>query len=260
MRATLHSRATIWIGASVAFSILSIAGCGEANVEDEAKHDSVAVSPFAHLTRPSLGSVSIARAKNTTDFIRRFPQAGEIFLVGVPIDRLIGEAYGKHPKDIVFKGARPKGSYYDVIVRAKDRRLETAQEMLREAVRDKLQIETHVESRESMTLVLTRLPGEPVLHPSDKFRHTLELRAGRLQAIGSPLTQLIQRIRDGTKYPVVDNTNLLDRYDYVLEWDPKAGAYAFLQALEDLGLNLILETRTVEVLVVKLAKNAKQDD
>ena len=64
------------------------------------------------------------------------------------------------------------------------------------------------------------------------------------------MAQLIELLGKGSKLPVVDETNLPERYDYLLEWDTGKGAYAFIQALGDIGLKLSPGTRPVESLVV----------
>ena len=270
MFGTIHSPPCLrpvprWAIPFLATAVLFVAGCGAitgcGDLESEGeKPVAPRASPFAHLTRPKLGSVLITPAKNNRNFVREFPKVGEIFLVGVPVERLIGAAYGRHHRDIVFERPRPKRATYDAIVRPLDRQLDTAHEMLREAVTARFGIKTHLETRKGVTMVLSRLVEVPVLQPSPRIQRSLELSQGRLRAIGSPLSQLVDRIRDGSRLPVVDETGLGDRYDYVLEWDPRAGSYAFLQSLRDLGLKLTPEDREVEVLVVQLTANAHSED
>ena len=126
---------------AIAAALLGLAGCGDAKDETDAQPPKDTGSPFSHLRRPALGTASLAPGVNTVDFKREFPNVGEIILVGVPVDRLIGAAYGQHPKDIVFRGRLPRVARWDAFVRPQDHKLETAQEMLRDAVRDEFQIE-----------------------------------------------------------------------------------------------------------------------
>lgn len=82
----------------------------------------------------SLGTVWMAPGRNGRNFVREFPKVGEVYLVGVPVDRLIGIAYEQHPKDIVFEGTLGRAANHDAIVRPRDRQLDTAHRMLREAL------------------------------------------------------------------------------------------------------------------------------
>jgi uncharacterized protein (TIGR03435 family) len=63
--------------------------------------------------------------------------------------------------------------------------------------------------------------------------------------------------------PVLDNTGLTNHYDFELKWDGKSNnssaAEVIVQAVRDqLGLELTVATRPVEVLIVERAEEGEE--
>ncbi len=102
-------------------------------------------------------------------------------------------------------------------------------------------------------MVLSPAPNGVPLALSKSRRGLLELREGELRSIGSPISSLVYLLREDSEIPVVDESLLDGHYDYLLEWDPKKGAYAFIQSLADVGLALVPGVREVEHLMVTRA-------
>ena len=72
------------------------------------------------------------------------------------------------------------------------------------------------------------------------------MQEGRLTARGVTMAQLIELLQRDVERSIVDESRLPKTYDFVLQWDPGKGAYAFLQALGDIGLELEAGTRKVD--------------
>ena len=67
------------------------------------------------------------------------------------------------------------------------------------------------------------------------------------------MRDLVMFLRWRTPRPILDETGLAARYDFVLEWDPAGGARAMLLALHDLGLELVRDRGEFPLLVVRPA-------
>ena len=122
--------------------------------------------------------------------------------------------------------------------------------MLRALITEQLELEVRREREQAMSGVLSPAPGGVPLEPSSSNRDLLELREGELRAVGSRISRLVYLLRDNSEIPIVDETSLKQHYDFLLEWDPNRGAYAFIQSLGDVGLMLMPGVREVEHLIV----------
>ena len=244
-------------GAIAALLLLLFAmACGEGDgsgflgLDDE---DPSEKTPFAHIKPQPPGGKWIGRAKNRQNFFREFKKTGTIYLVGVSLTRLIAVAHDAEPKEVVI-GKKTASLHVDAVVRPKDRSRDTAREMLRSLITERLGLVVEYAPATRMTMVLERAPGGVVLEPSASTEGMLQLVEGELRSSGSRISQLVELVGKDSLVPVVDETGLIERYDYLLQWDKKRGAYAFIQALGDIGLTLNPAQRRVDSLVVREAK------
>ena len=99
-------------------------------------------------------------------------------------------------------------------------------------------------------LVLTSRRQAPLLAPSQSKKSLYRVERGQIRALRSPLSKLVSTMRDDLEMPVVDETGLDAEYDFLLEWNPAAGLYAFFESLDGIGLSLGPARRTIPVLIV----------
>lgn len=248
-------RLSILLTSTIAFVSGFQTGCEDApNVSpvDAPRETAEAISPFAHIKPQPPGGKWIATARNQQNFVRRFKETGTVYLVGVSVARLVAEAYGASPGDVVWNPESAE-AHFDVVVRPEDGSPETAQRMLRSLIAERLGLEVKRAQTKRMSMVLAPAQSGVLLEPSSSRAGTLELGEGRLRAVGASIAQLVELLGRDSRIPIVDETGLQDRYDYLLEWDTTKGAYAFIQSLGDIGLALSPGMRVVESLVVEEA-------
>ncbi len=202
-----------------------------------------------HIPADPPGGRWIAPGKQTTDFVRRFEKTGETILVGVSLARLVGLAYDVNQHDVVVADA-DRAMTFDVIVKPPPGKADTSYAMLRELIRDELGLVLKPRRVEGACMILEPQPGGLPLAPSDSREGRLDLERGQLVARGVTMAHFIEFLRRDVKRAIVDETGLPEHYDFVLEWDPGKGAYAFLQALGDIGLRLEAGVREIDRWVV----------
>lgn len=229
---------------------LLLFACGP---DDKLNHDApqaAATSPFAHIASQPPGGKWLAPAKNKQDLVREFRSTGTMYLVGVPLSRLVAVAYGVHPQDVLVE-ASGTPTQFDAVVRPLENTPGAGRKMLRTLINEQLALTIARRRSTNIAMVLGPAPSGVLLTPSQSRTETLELTKGELKAVGSTIPQLVNLLRDDSEIAVIDETNLTGHYDFLLEWDMSKGAYAFIQALGDIGLALNPATREVEQLIVK---------
>jgi len=236
LRPTLRGLAVGCLGLAVWLA------CDSAQTPDETEPARVSLD---HIPANPPGGRWMAQSDNAADFVRRFEQSGETILVGVPLARVIALAHDIHPGDVVLP---PWGREIalDAIVKPPRGEADRSFEILREMLREDF---GWVVARREVALramVLEPAPGSVPLEPSRSEEGFLELKSGRLTARGATIAQLIELLRRDVESPIVDESRLPGRYDFVLQWDPGKGAYAFLQALADIGLRMEARVRKVD--------------
>ncbi len=237
-------------------AILVLSSCDGSSHDDvpgAAANGEHTTSPFAHIKAQPPGGKWIAEARMQRNLVREFKGTGTIYLVGVSLGRLIAVAHGAEISKVLV-AKKDMATYYDVVVRPEDTAPGTARSMLRSLVSDRLGLNVRTATEKRMTMVLSPAPGGVLIEASGSNEGILDLEEGQLRAVGADIAQLIALLGKNSKVPVVDETELPGRYDYLLEWDASNGAFAFIQSLGDIGLMLSPGLRPVESLVVSDAK------
>jgi uncharacterized protein (TIGR03435 family) len=168
----------------------------------------------------------------------------------MPLRSQIGIAYHVHELDVLPYEGLPLDEAFDVRIESSDGKLATAEKMHRRLLEAHFGFHACKVVRNRHAAILRRLPDWPPLAPS-RAATSFEVKPGRVTATGAPLDMLLSFLRRVAALPVVDETGLLARYDFVLEWDTSSEPYALVQAFGDLGLELIFERRDVELLLVE---------
>lgn len=193
----------------------------------------------------------LKRATERKSELRQNPATGEIQLIGAPLRTQYGVAYAAHPRDIVFEAEVDEDAVYDATALPADGKPETAIRMLQLALEREFGFGVVREMRRSRVAVLQRMKGGIVLEPSSSKTFSLEQKKGSFRATGTTIAPLVTFLRSLSEVPVVERTGLFERYDLVLEWDPKGGARALRQALNDIGLEIVFEVRPYPFLLVR---------
>ena len=157
--------------------------------------------------------------------------------------------------DVVARSAgmqEPNGQPRNRVARTRER--------LRSLLSDRFGLRVHIEQREHTVLALRVAKGGPKLPTAtpkaggDSGR--LNFVTGRIQGFAVPISLLVTELANSTGIIVRDETNLVGRYDFVLEWAPddknpndtRPSLYAAL--VEQLGLRLEPAKAVVETVVI----------
>ena len=92
--------------------------------------------------------------------------------------------------------------------------------------------------------------------PSTAEKPSVERSEGRLVARAMPIAELAVFLRWHSPRPILDETGLDGRYDFVVEWDPKGGPRELFLALGDLGLQIVRGRDDYPFLFVKRTATA----
>jgi uncharacterized protein (TIGR03435 family) len=206
----------------------------------------------------------------------------------VPLSKIVTFAYGirdfqlaggpgwisTEHYDITAKTARDEASpgsnnpktMTDSQRRVRDERL---RERLRTLLADRFGLVVHHDSKEQTVYALMTAKNGPKLTvvTTPGNRQGISVNGGRLQGFAAPMLMLAMQLSDATRRVVVDETNLTEKYDFVLEWTPDAlleheegpgavpgagasGPSIFTALREQLGLQLKSKTGAVDVIVI----------
>ena len=151
----------------------------------------------------------------------------------------------KDPSKYEFRNAEKY--YFDLQVPEfqKDRKYEIMIQTLKNA----LPLKFHLEKRRMKVKILKKTEHNH-LQPSKAEKTTYEFRGPELTAINIPMERFIFYLENFSKYPVVDETGLTEKYDIHFKWQ-MAERDSFFRELERLGFKIETGERDVEVLVIK---------
>ena len=186
--------------------------------------------------------------------------------VRVQASELARIAYGTTPGRILFPDGEPR-ERYDFAVTVP----ESPKAALQREIKKRLGVVGKLETVETDVMVLkVKTPNAAGLKEHDPaLPHTgyYDLVRGRIVSIGRPIaTQppelplgLTKLVEGFVKVPVIDETGLTNLFDIDMRWDEAGGQdsdhEALKQALtEQLGLELVPDRRSVEMLVMEKAK------
>lgn len=167
---------------------------------------------------------------------------------------ILRDAYHVGPGRVVAMTPLPGGTY-DFIVSLPSHQ----DKALQAAIKEKFGLVGKIEKIETNVMLLKiARPNAPGLkHPSGRVSMN-SMFARRFNIPDSPIGVLAFDLEKYLHMPVIDQTDLTGRYDIDLKWnaDPRyADSEAMKKALLDqLGLELVPDTQTIDMLVVTKAK------
>jgi len=172
----------------------------------------------------------------------------------IRVNELLEYAYElSHPR-MVLPRTLPQ-EHFDLLLTLPNHPLEALQEVLRK----KFGLTAHREIRETDVLTLrVRNPNAPGLQIHQGADSSASFDTNELTVRNVAMAEWARNLDWRYDKPVIDQTGLNDRYDFHLQWQPRAGEPnrdAFRRAmLDQLGLELVPGRESIEMLVVEKAK------
>jgi uncharacterized protein (TIGR03435 family) len=193
----------------------------------------------------------------------------------VPLREIIEDAYISYPPRIVLPASLPAGNYDFISNLPKG-----SAKALREEIKRKFGLNGQKEWRDTGVLVLKLADTDTWgFKPTDNSKsgtnidtnfRTLDTKSGTAKNIIYTMhwsnatlgqSRIIDSLESQFQLPIIDETGLTNRYDFSVTWPVQRSSDndAYNQAIKDallnqLGLELVPATRTIEMLVVEKAK------
>lgn len=173
-----------------------------------------------------------------------------ISLVG-PARQLLETAY-RVPRGLLIVETDLPPGFYAAEVRLPERDDDLLHSLLQQMIQASLKLKVTREVRDREVLVLATIPGKATLEPSRDLQTQTTLRGTTVESNGMEIAALARFLGLKTGMPVLDETGLKGKYALFLDWDPEQPG-ALERELEKLGLKLVRQSRTVEMVIVRAA-------
>jgi uncharacterized protein (TIGR03435 family) len=187
-----------------------------------------------------------------------------IYIENQSVDGLLTFAYAVHPRQIVDGPAWIDTQRFDIVGQADVEgipNLHQIQEMLQKLLASRFDLTFHREKRELSIYAITVAKSGPKLAKSANGSNGLPAQTGGQQFrkfANNSMSDFALGMQAFLDRPVVDETGLTGRYDFVLKWtpdesntnDPNAPPGIFTAVQEQLGLKLQPTTGPTDVLVI----------
>jgi uncharacterized protein (TIGR03435 family) len=236
-----------------------------------------ASEPATQMAADAIPSFEVATIKPTDpgDTSRGFHVAGHrIFIENQDVNTLISVAYAIHSKQIVDAPAWFGKDRYDtrgIPDVAGIPNLRQLQEMIQKLLADRFQVKFDREKRELSVYAITVAKGGPKLAKSAGDPNGLPDQTGNgrgsVKFTNTSMSDFALGMQGYLEKPVVDQTGLAGRFDFVLNWAPEnsqstdlnapPGIFTALQ--EQLGLRLVSTNAPVDVLVIVHAEHPSEN-
>ncbi|GGG70682.1 TIGR03435 family protein [Edaphobacter dinghuensis] len=225
------------------------------------------MSPMAADAHPSfeVATIKPADPSETGNFI---VGGHRLVIEGQTVNDLISFAYAVHRKQIVNGPAWLETERFDIDGQADQpgvANLHQVQEMLQKLLQDRFGLKLHREKRDLPIYAITLAKGGPKLTPSPKNTYGLPTQSGHGQGgqqqrkfTNNSMSDFALGMQNYMDRPVIDETNLPGRYDFILRWtpdnvpttEPGAPPGIFTAIQEELGLKLEATKGPADVLVI----------
>lgn len=189
---------------------------------------------------------------------------GSMSIMGCEVISALATGYEINAVRIKTNCVLPEGRF-DFIVKTPAKQQDGAKAWLRQAVETTFGLTAQRESRAMDVYLLstTNRNAEHLTPTVSTGGSSSSSGPGRMQAINGTLVGLAWSLESLLKKPVLDETGLTNRYDFELKWEAKDREQPDPEKLakavrEQLGLELTLAKRTIEVLVVNSATEQRE--
>jgi uncharacterized protein (TIGR03435 family) len=219
-----------------------------------AQHPVVAESPMPADAHPSF-EIATIKPSRPDDTKGGFQVGGHRLLIqNQTVNDLIGVAYAIHPKQIVDAPTWLDTQRYDIVGQADIEgyaNLRQIQEMLQKLLESRFNLKFHREKRELSIYAITIAKSGPKLTKHTEASNGLPTQSGSASGEGrrftnNTMSDFALGMQAFLDKPVVDQTGLVGRYDFILRWSPddatadspNAAPGLFTAVQEQLGLKL----------------------
>ena len=212
------------------------------------------VQPRKAAASETQSAVTIEPSTHSKRSYRANSKSGRVSIDAGTLHFLIQMAYGVHASSILYEVELDHRALYDVVAIPPDQRTDTAIAMIRDTLEATFDFDASLEQRRVAAYILQRLDGVSPLPESTSRQRDINRRKGRFSGTRVSMDDLTKFASGLIAGPVVDETGLDGVYDLIMEWDPSGGGIAWIQAFRDLGLELVVEERSLEQLVISRAE------
>jgi uncharacterized protein (TIGR03435 family) len=132
--------------------------------------------------------------------------------------------------------------------------------LVKQALETAFDLKAHMETKDTRVYILSKIIGQqPALNMATTKSGTahLDLRNGRLEAIGYGIGGVARTAGHVLDREVLDETGLIGRYDFDLKWDARQPLSIIRAIREQLKLDLAMENRRLQHVVVDSITEAK---
>ena len=234
------------------------------NINGAAQQSIVPASPMAADAHPSF-EVATIKPADPNQLKGNFRIGGHrIYIENQSVDSLLTVAYAIHQKQIVDGPAWLDTQRYDIVGQADVEgvpNLHQIQEMLQKLLASRFDLTFHREKRELSIYAITVAKSGLKLAKSANSPTGLPAQSGGQQSrkfTNNSMSDFALGMQAYLDKPVVDETGLTGRYDFVLKWTPdesnanelNAPPGIFTAVQEQLGLKLEPTRGPTDVLVI----------
>lgn len=218
------------------------------------------------------------------------PNSDSITIVNMPLEKIIGWAYGTSIRDqIAGLPDRIGRERYDITAKVAGSDLATFRKvvdpvqrlsMLQDVLQDRFNMTSHYETRElpGYALGLSKSGSkmteiQPPIGPNGmKEGGRRQVGPGQIRSMGMPMLPLVRQLTIELGRVVVDKTGLMGYYDFTLQWAPdqgstisgvvdgaSSGPSIFTALQEQLGLKLVAAKVPASILVIDQIKEPTEN-
>jgi uncharacterized protein (TIGR03435 family) len=218
--------------------------------------------------------VATIRPTDPGDQSRGFHIAGHrIFIENQDVNTLISVAYAIHQKQIVDTPPWCGTDRYDIIGVPDAEgapNLRQLQEMIQKLLADRFQLAFRREKRPLSVYAITVAKGGPKIAKSAGDPNGLPDQTGNgrgnMKFTNNSMSDFALGMQGYLEKPVVDQTQLTGRFDFVLQWTPNDSQTSnpdapgiFTAVQEQLGLKLVPVKASIDVLVIDHVEKPSQN-
>jgi uncharacterized protein (TIGR03435 family) len=184
---------------------------------------------------------------------------GRYEMYGQTLRGLLAEAY-QIPENRIDAPEWCNKLAYDISIVTPQHREDLRSELLRHTLESTFRIKLHREMQEARVYVLRKVAGqEPKLRAaaSEGKSGYWNFRKGEIEARAASVGKVVRLAQFVLGNESMDETGLKGQYDFALKWDASLPNTLVAAIREQLGLELALESRKLEHLVVDSIEDSK---
>lgn len=265
VRASLHKALFFFVAGLLIFAVPNTIAQRDRNATEQ--QAASPMSPMAADAHPSfeVATIKPADPKETGNFI---VGGHRVVIESQTVNDLIAFAYAVHRKQIVGEPAWLETERFDIDGQADlpgVANLHQVQEMLQKLLEDRLNLQLHRDKRDLSIYAIKVAKGGPKLTHSIESASSLPTQSGhghgsqqQRKFTNNTMSDFALGMQTYMDRPVVDETGLPGRYDFILKWtpdnvstnEPNAAPGIFTAVQEELGLKLEATKGPADVLVI----------